>query len=143
MRLFQSPPSSERSHLFCRSGSSLSLGALHAACKVLRCLGAFIPTTTFIRAMTSLLQIRQFAHLRSTTCSLQGLSSTQRSTQAAPSRDLTLGVKEQKKGTPKDYQSQGLQSPPGKTELRGTRRWRFCRRWGRAFNPELYSEEEG
>jgi hypothetical protein len=29
--------------------------------KVLRCLGAFIPTTTFIRDMRTLLQIRQFA----------------------------------------------------------------------------------
>ena len=48
--------------------------------------------TTFIRDMRTLLQIRQFAHLRSTTCSLQGLSSTQRSTQTTPSRDLTLGV---------------------------------------------------
>ena len=72
MLLFQQPPSSE-----------------------LRCLGAFIPTTTFIRALTSLLQIRQFAHLRSTSCSLQGLSSTQRSARATPSRDLTLGVEEQ------------------------------------------------
>ena len=61
-------------------------------CKVLRCLGAFIPTTTFMREITPLLQIRQFAHLRSTTCSLQGLCSTQRSARATPSRDLTLGV---------------------------------------------------
>ena len=32
---------------------------------VLRCLGAFIPTTTFIRDLRTLLQIRQVAHLRS------------------------------------------------------------------------------
>jgi hypothetical protein len=61
-----------------------------------RCLGAFIPTTTFIRAITSLLQIRQFARLRSASCSLQGLSSTstQRNARATPSRDLTLGVEQ-------------------------------------------------
>jgi hypothetical protein len=34
--------------------------------------------------LRTLLQIRQVAQLRSTTCSLQGLSSTQRSTQTAP-----------------------------------------------------------
>ena len=62
-----------------------------------RCLGAVYSITTFIRAMTSLLQIQQFARLRSTTCSLQGLSSTQRSARATPSRDRTLGVKEQKR----------------------------------------------
>ena len=39
------------------------------------------------------MQIRQFARLRSTTCSLQGLSPMQRSARATPSRDLTLGVK--------------------------------------------------
>jgi hypothetical protein len=61
--------------------------------KLLRwCLGAFYSITTFIRAITSLLQIQQFAQLRSTTCSLQGLSSTQRSARAAPSRDRTLGA---------------------------------------------------
>ena len=38
------------------------------------------------------MQIRQVAQLRSTTCNLQGLSPTQRSTQTTPSRDLTLGV---------------------------------------------------
>ena len=60
--------------------------------QVLRCLGAVYSITTFIRAITSLLQIRQVAHLRSATCSLQGLSSTQRSARATPSRDRTLGV---------------------------------------------------
>jgi hypothetical protein len=38
-----------------------------------RCLGAVYSITTFIREITPLLQIRQFAHLRSTTCSLQSL----------------------------------------------------------------------
>ena len=38
------------------------------------------------------LQIRQVARLRSTTCNLQGLSPTQRSTQTTPSRNQTLGV---------------------------------------------------
>ena len=66
---------------------------------VLRCLGAVYSITTFMRDMRTLLQIRQFAHRRSTTCSLQGLSSTQRSARAAPSRDLTLGVKEQKRNS--------------------------------------------
>ena len=56
-----------------------------------RSLGAVYFYTTFIRAITSLLQIRQVARLRSTTCNLQGLSPTQRSTQTTPSRDLTLG----------------------------------------------------
>jgi hypothetical protein len=51
-----------------------------------------VPTTTFMRDMRTLLQIRQFTQLRSTTCSLQGLSSMQRSAQATPSRDLTVGV---------------------------------------------------
>jgi hypothetical protein len=37
-----------------------------------RSLGAFIPTTTFMREITPLLQIRKFAQLRSTTCRLQG-----------------------------------------------------------------------
>ena len=64
---------------------------------MLRCLGSVYSIATFIRDLRTLLQIRQVAQLRSTTCSLQGLSSTQRSTQAAPSRDLTLGVKEQKR----------------------------------------------
>ena len=58
----------------------------------LRCLGAFIPTTTFIREITPLLQIRQFAQLRSASCSLQGLSSARRSARGAPSGDLALGV---------------------------------------------------
>ena len=55
-------------------------------------LESFYCYTTFIRAMTSLLQIRQVALLRSTTCNLQGLSPTQRSTQTTPSRNRTLGV---------------------------------------------------
>jgi hypothetical protein len=59
---------------------------------VLRCLGAFIPTTTFIRDMGTLLQIRQFAQLRSASCNMQGLSPPRRSARATPSRDLTLGV---------------------------------------------------
>jgi len=59
---------------------------------VLRCLGAFIPTTTFIREITPLLQIRQFAHHRSASCSLQGLSPARRVARAAPSGDLALGV---------------------------------------------------
>jgi len=67
-----------------------------------RCLGAVYSITTFIRAMTSLLQIQQFARLRSTTCSLQGLSSTQRSARAAPSRDLT-------------FRGQGTKKEPQKT----------------------------
>ena len=50
-------------------------------------LESFYSITTFIRAITSLLQIRQVARLRSTTCNLQGLSPTQRSTQTTPSRD--------------------------------------------------------
>jgi hypothetical protein len=54
-----------------------------------RCLGAVYSITTFIRAITSLLQIRQFAQHRSATCSRQGLSPTQRSTRATPSGDLT------------------------------------------------------
>ena len=54
--------------------------------------GAVYFYTTFIRAITSLPQIRQVARLRSTTCNLQGLSPTQRSTQTTPSRNLTLGV---------------------------------------------------
>jgi hypothetical protein len=62
---------------------------------VLRCLGAVYSITTFIIAITSLLQIRQVAQHRSATCSLQGLSSTQRSARATPSRDLTLRVEEQ------------------------------------------------
>jgi hypothetical protein len=52
---------------------------------VLRRLGAFMPTTTFMREITPLLQIRQFAHLRSASCSLQGSSSAERSARAAPS----------------------------------------------------------
>ena len=60
-----------------------SLGALARRCRSGRLeleLESFYSITTFIRAITSLLQIRQVAHLRSTTCSLQGLSPTQRST---------------------------------------------------------------
>jgi hypothetical protein len=71
---------------------------------LLRCLGAVYSITTFIRDLRTLLQIRQFAQLRSTACSLQGLSSTQRRAQATPSRDLTLGGKEQK-GTRGNYHS--------------------------------------
>ena len=56
---------------------------------MLRC---FYFRTTFMRDLRPLLQIRQFARLRSATCSLQGLSSTQRSARATPSRDLTLGA---------------------------------------------------
>ena len=52
----------------------------------------FYSITTFIRAITSLLQIRQVAHHRSVTCSLQGLSPTRRVARAAPSGDLALGV---------------------------------------------------
>jgi hypothetical protein len=59
---------------------------------VLRCLGAFIPITTFIRDLRTLLQIRQFAHHRSATGSMQGLNHTRRGARATPSRDLTLGV---------------------------------------------------
>ena len=40
--------------------------------------GAFYFYTTFIRAITSLPQIRQVARLRSTTCNLQGLSPTRK-----------------------------------------------------------------
>ena len=61
------------------------------------CLCAVYSITTFIRDMRTLLQIRQFARLRSASCSLQGLSSTQRSARETPSRDLTVGVKEQKR----------------------------------------------
>ena len=61
-----------------------------------RSLGAFIGTTTFIRDKGTLLQIRQFAQLRSASCSMQGFSPTQRSAHATPSRDLTLGVVQQK-----------------------------------------------
>ena len=68
--------------------------------------------------MRTLLQIRQFAHLRSTTCSLQGLSSTHRSTQTTPSRDLTLGVKARE--PPQTISPEVCSSPPGKTERRGT-----------------------
>ena len=54
--------------------------------------GVLYSITTFMREITPLLQIRQVAQLRSTTCNLQGLSPTQRSTQTTPSRNLTLGV---------------------------------------------------
>ena len=73
--------------------------------------GVLYSITTFIRAITSLLQIRQVAQLRSTTCNLQGLSPTQRSTQTTPSRDLTLGGQGTKKETPKDQQSPRSRSP--------------------------------
>ena len=42
--------------------------------------------------MGTLLQIRQFAQLRSATGNMQGLSPTQWSARATPSRDLTLVV---------------------------------------------------
>ena len=60
--------------------------------QVLRCLGAVYSITTFIRDIRTLLQIRQFAHLRSATGSMQGLNPTRRSARATPSRDPTLGV---------------------------------------------------
>jgi hypothetical protein len=60
--------------------------------QVLRCSLLIHHLHQRFRDLGTLLQIRQFAHLRSTTCSLQGLSSTQRSTQTTPSRDLTVGV---------------------------------------------------
>jgi len=41
-------------------------------------LESFYSITTFIRAITSLLQIRQVARLRSTTCNQHGLSPTQK-----------------------------------------------------------------
>jgi hypothetical protein len=40
---------------------------------MLRCLGAVYSIVTFIRALGSLLQIQQFALLRSVSCSMQGL----------------------------------------------------------------------
>ena len=87
-------------------------GRAEAVCAgELRSLGAVYFYTTFIRVITSLLQIRQVARLRSTTCNLQGLSPTQRSTQTTPSRDLTLGGQGTKKETPKDQQSPRSRSP--------------------------------
>jgi hypothetical protein len=74
------------------SSNTTWMGQRAPASEVLRSLGAVYFYTTFIRAITSLLQIRQVARLRSTTCNLQGLSPTHRSTQTTPSRDLTLGV---------------------------------------------------
>ena len=71
-----------------------------------------------MREITPLLQIRQFARLRSTTCNLQGISSTQRSTQTTPSRDLTLGGKARE--PPQTISPEVCASPPGKTERRGT-----------------------
>ena len=71
-----------------------------------------------MREITPLLQIRQVAHLRSTTCNLQGLSPTQRSTQTTPSRDLTLGGKARE--PPQTISPEVCSSPPGKTERRGT-----------------------
>ena len=55
---------------------------------------AFIVTTTFIRDMGTLLQIRQFAQLRSASCSMQGLSPTRGSAHATLSRDVTLEEEE-------------------------------------------------
>ena len=82
------------------------------------CLCAVYSITTFIRDMRTLLQIRQVAQLRSTTCNLSGLSSTQRSTQTTPSRDLTLGGKARE--PPQTISPEVCASPPGKTERRGT-----------------------
>ena len=62
-------------------------------------------------------------------------SSTQRSARATPSRDLTLGVKEQKRNPKRPSVPAASKVQPGKTELRGTLRWRFCHRWVRAINP--------
>jgi hypothetical protein len=59
---------------------------------VLRCLGAFIPSTTFIRDLGTLLQIQQVAQLRSDTCSMQGLDPTRRRAQRTPSTDVALEV---------------------------------------------------
>ena len=55
-------------------------------------LEAFIPTTTLIRDIRTLLQIRQFAHLRSATCSMQGLNPTLQ-VQGPGSRGLGVGLK--------------------------------------------------
>jgi hypothetical protein len=68
---------------------ALSSPVLSRNLELRRSLGAVYSIATFIRDMSTLLQIRQVAHLRSTTCNLQGLSPTQRSTQTTPSRDLT------------------------------------------------------
>ena len=93
--------------------------------------GAFYSITTFIRAITSLLQIRQVAHLRSTTCNLQGLSPTQRSTQTTPSRDLTLGVMQLATVRSPEREPQKTIIPePQKVDQgrqwKGGPRWRFC-----------------
>ena len=53
------------------------------------CLGAVYSITTFIRAITSLLQIRQFARLRSATCSVQGLRGHKLK---EPSREFPTGL---------------------------------------------------
>ena len=59
-----------------------------------RCLGAFIPTTTFIRDLRPFLQIRQFARLRSASCSIVARfklhAEELTAARATPSRDLKL-----------------------------------------------------
>jgi hypothetical protein len=89
--------------------------------------------TTFIRALTSLLQIQQFARLRSTTCSLQGLSSTQRSARTTPSRDRTLGAK-QERNPDKLSVPRSRRFKLGKTVEGGTQ-VAVLPRMGRAINP--------
>ena len=85
----------------------------------LRNSGAFIATTTFIRDIGTLLQIRQFAQLRSASCSMQGLGPTHRVAHATPSRDLTLGFVQQK-ATQKTISPEIPKVPSGKTELIST-----------------------
>jgi hypothetical protein len=88
-QFIESPPSSETSELFCRSGRLLMLW--------------------------------------STTCNLQGRSPMQRSTQTTPSRNLTLGGKEQKERKPQKTRSpRDPEGRPGKTDQRGNQRRRFC-----------------
>jgi hypothetical protein len=60
--------------------------------RVFTCLRAVYSITTFIRDMSTLLQIRQFAHLRSASCSMQGLSPPRRGAHSTPSRDLLFNV---------------------------------------------------
>ena len=85
-------------HVYSCSGGQRKWNLVRASdMQEVRCLGAVYSITTFIRDMRTLLQIRQFARLRSASCSLQGLSSTQRSARETPSRDLTVGVEEQKR----------------------------------------------
>ena len=63
------------------------------------------------------------------------LHAKEHTNKTTPSRDLTLGGKEQKRKPQKTISPHGLESPARKTDLRGTRRWRFCHRWVRALNP--------